>query len=89
MTLAETFHDWLDFDGAEFELAKCLGLMPNTPWDPSLKSMFWTNNVFSIGLYSMIEELVKMGVLEMNDERQFRYNATWDHDKASDIESDR
>ena len=34
MTLAEAFRDWLDFDGAEFELAKCLGLMPDVPWHP-------------------------------------------------------
>jgi hypothetical protein len=87
-TLQEAFVDWLDFDGAEFELAKCLGLMPNIPWDPALKTLFWTNNLFGNGLHAALEGLVKMGALEMNDERQFRYNAKFDYRQAADVESD-
>lgn len=89
MTLAEAFRDWLDFDGAEFELAKCLGLMPNVPWDPvAHKHMFWTANRFGNALYSILERLVAMGALEMNDERQFRWNVAFDYVQIADIEEE-
>jgi len=90
MTLAEAFRDWLDFDGAEFELAKCLGLMPDVPWHPvEHKHLFWTNNVFGTGLYTMLEELVTMGVLEQNDNQQFRWNVSFSYQQTADRASDR
>ena len=89
MRLPEAFKDWLDFDGAEFELAKCLGLMPNVPWDPvAHKAMFWTSNRFGNELYSVLERLVAMGALEMNAERQFRWNAAFDYQQTADIEEE-
>lgn len=87
-TLAEAFATWLDFDGAEFELAKCLGLMPDVPWDPALKHLFWTNNKFGTSLYNLLDELVDLGALETNEDRQFRYNTTFNYKQAADIESD-
>lgn len=89
MTLADAFKDWLDFDGAEFALAKCLGLMPDVLWDPvAHKHLFWTANRFGNELYSILERLVAMGALAMNDERQFRWNASFDHKKTADIEEE-
>jgi hypothetical protein len=88
-TLPEAFRDWLDFDGAEFELAKYLGVMPDVPWHPvTHKHLFWTNNLFGNGLYAMLEALVKMGALEMNEDQQFRWNAAFDHIKAADVDAD-
>lgn len=87
-TLQEAFAEPLDFDGAEFELAKCLGLMPDIPWDPALKSLFWTNNQFSVPLYTIIEALVEMGALRMNEERQFLWNVTFTYDIAAAVTKD-
>lgn len=88
-TLQEAFTTWLDFDGAEFELAKCLGLFPDVPWDPKYKHFFWTANPFGDQLYNILEALVVMGALEQNADRQFRYNTTFKYEKAIEtIETD-
>ena len=89
-TLSQAFAIWLDFDVAEFELAKCLGLMPNVPWEPKYKSLFWANNLFSTQLYNILEELVKMGALEMSgDDRQLRWNVAFDYTLTAKTQTDK
>jgi hypothetical protein len=88
-TLAEAFAKPLDFDGAQFELAKCLGLMPNVPWDPvGHKALFWASNLFGNRLYDILEALVRMGALHQNDERQFKWNDAFDYQTTAEIEDD-
>lgn len=82
-TLQEAFVDWLDFDVASFALAKCLGLMPDTPWDPALKPLFWTNNTFGVCLMGILEELMLMGALVKNEDQQFRWNPEFDYQKPA------
>ena len=69
--------DWSDFDGAQHAVAVCLGLMPND-WSwvlkKKVKGVFWTQNEVSDLLYGVLEGLVGLGVLEKNDDDQFRYN---------------
>lgn len=92
MTLQEAFHTWVDFDGAEFLLAKCLGLIPDIPWNPGdaskpgagMKAAFWTSNLFGNNLYRILETLVKLGALEQNEDRQFRWRNGFDWEQVAD-----
>jgi hypothetical protein len=62
--------------------------MPDIPWDPTLKQLFWTNSLFGNQLYAMLEALVRMGALEMNADRQFRWHKSFDYVLTSEIETD-
>lgn len=94
MKLPEAFRDWLDFDGAEFVLAKCLGLMPDIPWNPGdrtqpgagMKAAFWSANLFGDSLSMILQQLVQLGALEQNDDRQFRWREGFDWELAADQE---
>ena len=75
--LKELLKDWTDFDGAEYAIAVSLGLMPND-WHwvlQNAKWVLWSNNPLGNMLSQMLIALVEQGVLEENDEQQFRYNS--------------
>ena len=79
MTLRERLKDWNDVDGAMFELAVILGIMPagDESWIKN-KGIFWSNNPLGTTLYEMLQGLVKAGVLEFRDEpdQQFRWKTS-------------
>jgi hypothetical protein len=72
-TLREALANWTDFDGSQFEIAKCLGLMPDILWNPGdatkpgagMKGAFWTNNLFSTVLDEILQQLVKIGAVDV------------------------
>ena len=77
--LKELLKDWQDFDGAEHAIAVSLGLMPND-WRwvlENAKWVLWSNNPLGNMLSQMLKALVEQGVLEQNDEQQFRYNPAY------------
>jgi hypothetical protein len=76
--LREALKDWTDVDGAQYDLAVCLGLMPPGTWYDA-KSIFWTNNPIGNTLYDILERLTALGVLERRDEPdlQFRWNSAF------------
>lgn len=84
-TLAEAFATPLDFDLAQFELAKCLGLMPNVLWDPvEHKALFWTNNMFGNRLFSILDDLIGMRAL-LHHEGTYRWNDAFNHIETAKI----
>ena len=74
--LQELLADWCDPDGAMFCMGVSLGLWPNDwPTDGlNNKWIFWSNNPLGNSLYHCLELLVKVGVLEENDDQRFRWN---------------
>lgn len=73
-TLKASLTDWQDCDGVTYDLALCLGLMsPKTSFSGEAKHVFWTDNPIGTFLYTMLDEMVDLGVLEKRDEPDFQY----------------
>ncbi len=76
-TIRELFQDWQDFDVAEYYFCCLLGLVE---YDESFdafrenKGVFCTKNRMSDVLFDTLESLVALGILEKNDDIQYRYN---------------
>jgi hypothetical protein len=70
-TLKDRLSVWHDWDGACFELAVCLGLMPDDDkfFSTGAKHIFWTDNPTGNALYMMLMELVRIRVLLMSDDK--------------------
>lgn len=82
-TLKERLKDWTDADLAMYELTTVLGMTPEfgtepgkDPWN-NLKYIFWSANPTNEMLFHLLESLVQIGVLEMSDEPQFRWNQNY------------
>ena len=75
-TLREELQDWMEWDGAAYSLALCLGLMPEGIFSTRAKHVFWSNNPMGNHLYAMLDGLVAIGVLEKRDEPDFQYRWT-------------
>ena len=71
--LRDALHDWRDFDGAEYHLARCLGIIDTTTDFQDVKHLFWTDNSVGNLLYSILENLTRAGMVETNDDQQFRW----------------
>ena len=74
-TLEEKLKDWTDTDVAAFHLAVCMGLMPDDfeLFSGNAKHVFWSNNDVGNKLFEFLFSLVKLGILEENDDG-FRWN---------------
>lgn len=86
-TLREALREWTDFDGAEHALALCLGLMsPGISFATDAKHVYWTNNPVGNVLSEILQELTRVGILELNDDLQYRWNpsfrGTWEFPTA-------
>ena len=78
MTLKDMLSDWHDWDGAEFAVAVSLGIMEDGYESyQKNKGTFWTANPLGDSLYQILQELVKMGLVEKRDEPddQYRWKA--------------
>ena len=89
--LPEALSEWTDFDGASWRLAKCLGLMPDIPWNPGdrtkpgygMKAAFWSSNLFGETLTRIMQELVRMGALEFDEDNiAYRWNTEFRWERA-------
>ena len=80
MTLKERLQDWGDFDVAMFELAVCLGLMPDgmDSWYRN-KGVFWSNNTMGNMLTRVLHELIDLGVL-IHDTEESEDRVRWNPD---------
>lgn len=75
-TIKERFADWIDWDGAEYEIGVMLGLWPefNTSWGEN-KVIIWSSNPIGNGLCNILKEMVDIKLLKYNEETfQYRYN---------------
>ncbi|GAA1870407.1 hypothetical protein [Asanoa iriomotensis] len=77
MTLAERLGEWTDWDGAQYELGRALGLFEGRAFAET-KGVFWTDNALGNGLHETLLVLVQAGVLDRREEpdEQFRWRAT-------------
>jgi hypothetical protein len=76
-TLSERLKDWQDFDVAEYSLGVVLGLFKEEVGKPIFdcapKWIFWSNNPLGNVLSIILQQLCAIGVLETNEETQFRW----------------
>lgn len=74
MTLKEKLKDWTDWDGAQFALAVCLGLVEDgqESWLRN-KGIFWSRNDIGEGLYEVLQQLVRAGILERRSKPDDQY----------------
>lgn len=78
MTLKNALENWMDFDGAQYELAKTLGIMTEADdFCTTVKHVFWTNNSLGNSLSDILESLVDAGVLLQNDDQEFKWNSDY------------
>ncbi|GAA2484693.1 hypothetical protein [Winogradskya humida] len=74
MAFEDDLSDWTDWEGAEFQLGRALGLFTDKVFTKS-KRVFWTTNPPDDGLHEALLALVQAGVLDRRDEpddEQFR-----------------
>ena len=78
-TLKDLLADWTDVDVAEFYLARCLGIMgSDVPTMASAKHVFWSANPVGDTLYEILQHLVRIGVLEHDeDESRYRWSSSF------------
>ena len=97
MTLRERLRDGVDWDGASYELGIALGLFDEQKhsFQRECKHVFWSRNDVGEGLPEVLEQLVKMGVLEGGTDGmvegqnvRFRWNESFigSWDKRSPLE---
>lgn len=84
-SLQERLTDWVEWDGAAYQLGACLGFWPEfggpvsygaDPWN-GVKGIMWSSE--GDELYNFLEGLVKMGVLEKRDEPDIAYRWNKNH----------
>ncbi|MER6123063.1 hypothetical protein ABT173_10335 [Streptomyces sp. NPDC001795] len=73
--LSEILAEWTDFDVAGYRLCKFLGVIPPERSFGSMKGHFWIDG-FPLGIMvdEILESMVKAGVLQKNDDPQYRWN---------------
>ncbi len=81
LTLKDTLKEWADQDGAMFELARCLGVIPSDADFIGTKGLWWSNNPTGNLMHEMLQSLTKLGALEFRvapSDDQFRWNPNWE-----------
>lgn len=78
-TFKDAMQNWQDFDGAQYNLAICLGIIDaKYNFHIDTKHVFWTDNSLGNMLYAILENMRDEGILEHNeDELQFRWNPNY------------
>jgi hypothetical protein len=71
--LRKHLEHWTDADGAEYELAVLLGLLPPNTWGEH-KWVFWSDNPLGRFLHATLQGMVQLGTLEFDaEEIKFRW----------------
>lgn len=86
--LRERLADWVDADGAAYELGVVIGVIPKEfggtpgtdPWHGT-KGIFWSANLLGDTLYRMLNQLSDAGVLENDDNQRYRWNESYQLEK--------
>jgi hypothetical protein len=72
-TLRVALADWTEFDATAHMLAQCLGIMPSQLEMKDAKWVYWSENPLGTMLFSTLERLVELGVLEKREEPDLQY----------------
>jgi len=75
---SQAVQTWTDFDITAYQLALCLGLLQPDTTFLAAKHIFWTDNPLGNILHNLLKTLVQFGVLEVNEEEQFRWNTDFE-----------
>jgi hypothetical protein len=76
LSLKELLREWEDQDTAAFQVGVTLGILP--PDDPGhntfrrFKGLLWSNNPVGNFLYHSLDELVRLGFIE-HDDNEMKY----------------
>jgi len=81
LDIRKLFEDWVEPDVAHYYMAALLGIMvldeSQDGWI-RVKGVFNTNNPVGNALYALLECGVAGGLLEKNDDIQYRWNRTFE-----------
>lgn len=82
--LRERLHDWTDLDGAQLELAKCLGMVASGEEVNDRKWFYLSSHPLAESLSRFLDTLAEQGILEFRKEPffQYRWNPDFDMDKV-------
>ena len=72
-SLKNVLKDWHDIDGAQYELARLLGVIDQEKSFQETKHIWWTNDVIGNMMFNLLEALVGAGVLESRTEPDHQY----------------
>lgn len=76
LTLKSALADWTDPDVAMFALAQCIGIFGLEVEVSDVKHLIVTADTLGVGLWSILNELVEMGVLEAREsDQRFRWHS--------------
>ena len=73
ITLSAELVDWKGIDEAAHLLAMCMGLVPDGTHIFDYKWVYWNNNPLGTMLVNILDQLVRIGVLEKRDEPDIQY----------------
>ena len=83
LDIRKLFRDWVEPEVAEYYFACLIGIMvldeSQDGW-MRVKAVFNTNNPVENCMFAMLEQAVAKGMLEKNDEFQYRWNPTFEKD---------
>ena len=81
LDIRKLFADWVEPEDAHYYLACLLGIMGHDESQEAwmrVNSVFYTNNPVGNCLFDMLRQAVAGGMLETNDDEQFRWNKSFD-----------
>ncbi len=86
--LPDALADWTDWDVAEYELARALGLLhEGVRFQVEAKHVFWSNNPIGTMLHETLQRLVEIDVLDHRAEPDDQYR--WNPDFRGSWEKER
>lgn len=74
-TLRDSLKNWVDIDGAQYELGKCLGIIDEDFQDA--KHMLWSNHFIGNILFEILDFLEEKGLIKMRDHDDFGLQYKW------------
>lgn len=95
-SLQERLTNWIDWDGAAYQLGACLGFWPEFGAPPAVegqsndcwngaKGVMWSANPLGDGLCHFLDALVEEGCLERREEPDIQYRWNPDYKGPADI----
>lgn len=79
-TIQELFNDWVEADESVYYLARLLGLMDKDNSQVTFYDVMGfcnDNTEFTRTMYHMLERMVEGGMLESNEDKQYRWNKSF------------
>jgi len=72
-TLKDSLKEWEDWDGVEYKVARCLGIIDKDKSFQETKGLWWSGTLTGELVWQIIQNLVSEGVLERREEPDIQY----------------